>query len=148
VIAGLDRRAVGTVKALDEAQTRVDHLSKALLETPGADPKLLSDARSIDERIKDLRVALTGDPTVAARNEPTDPGLVDRVQQVVGGQWGTTSDATEVHRRNYDIAASEFAPVLEKVRTLVTVDLAKLETAAEAAGAPWTPGRVPTWTKE
>src|SRR5262245_30735734 len=142
------RAALGTVRSRDEAQTRDDHLTTALLATPGADPKLLADARSIEERIKDLRVSLSGDPTVASRNEPVAPGLVDRVQQIVGGVWGTTSDATDVHRRNYDIAASEFGPVLEKVRTLVTVDLVKLESAAEAAGAPWTPGRVPTWTKE
>jgi photosystem II stability/assembly factor-like uncharacterized protein len=146
--ARLLRAALGAVKSLDEAQARVDHLSKALLDTPGADPKLIADARSLDGRIRDLRVSLSGDPTISSRNEPTAPGIVDRVQQIVGGHWGATSDATEVHRRNYDVAASEFGPVLEKVRTLVTVDLVKLESAAEAAGAPWTPGRVPTWTKE
>jgi len=31
------------------------------------------------------------------------------------------------------------------LRALITVDLVSLENAAEAAGAPWTPGRVPTW---
>jgi hypothetical protein len=29
---------------------------------------------------------------------------------------------------------------------LVEVDLATLEKDMEAAGAPWTPGRVPLWT--
>jgi hypothetical protein len=35
---------------------------------------------------------------------------------------------------------------LAKLRTLVEGDLVKLEKALEAAGAPWTPGRVPEWT--
>jgi len=30
----------------------------------------------------------------------------------------------------------------------VTVDLKKLEDEAEVAGAPWTPGRFPAWSKE
>jgi len=38
--------------------------------------------------------------------------------------------------------------VLSKLRTLVETDLAGLEAKAEAAGAPWTPGRVPRWTPE
>jgi hypothetical protein len=46
----------------------------------------------------------------------------------------------------YAITAEEFKPVLAKLRTLVESDLVKLEKALEAAGAPWTPGRVPEWT--
>ena len=38
-----------------------------------------------------------------------------------------------------------FGNVLAQLRTLVTVDLKRLEDSAEAAGAPWTSGRIPTW---
>jgi photosystem II stability/assembly factor-like uncharacterized protein len=146
--ARLQRAVLGAVRSLDEADARVAHLEKAIADTPQAAGGLESDLRAIETRLKDLRSELTGDPTIAGRNEPVPPSIADRVQQIVGGHWGTTSDATQGHRRNYDIAAAAFAPVLEKLRTLVTVDLVKLEGAAEAAGAPWTPGRVPTWTKE
>jgi hypothetical protein len=37
---------------------------------------------------------------------------------------------------------------LAKLRTLAEVDLVKLEKDMEAAGAPWTPGRVPVWTEK
>ena len=73
---------------------------------------------------------------------------MDRVQQVVSGHWSSTSEATQTHRREYDIAAAQFGPVLEKLRTLIEVDLASVESLAEAAGAPWTPGRVPEWRPE
>jgi hypothetical protein len=46
------------------------------------------------------------------------------------------------------VAAQEFAPVLEKLRVLVETDLKALESKAEAAGAPWTQGRVPAWKAE
>jgi len=48
----------------------------------------------------------------------------------------------------YDIAAAQFAPVLEKLRALIEVDLRQLEEQAETAGSPWTPGRVPAWKPE
>jgi hypothetical protein len=35
--------------------------------------------------------------------------------------------------------------VLSQLRQLIEVDLARLEKQLEAAGAPWTPGRIPTW---
>jgi len=38
--------------------------------------------------------------------------------------------------------------VLEKLRTLVEVDLVNLEKALDAAGAPHTPGRIPEWKPE
>jgi hypothetical protein len=37
---------------------------------------------------------------------------------------------------------------LAKLKTLVEVDMAKVEKDLEAAGAPWTPGRVLEWQPE
>ena len=38
--------------------------------------------------------------------------------------------------------------LLPNLRKTVLEDLARLESSAEAAGAPWTPGRVPDWKAE
>jgi len=144
----LQRVVLGAQKALGEAQTRIDNLKKAIADTPGAAAKLQTDLRAIELRLKDVDLQLNGDSTRSSRNEPTPPSIVDRVQTVVTGGWDATSAPTATQRRNYEIAATEFKPVLEKLRALVLVDLAKLESAAEAAGAPWTPGRVPDWKPE
>jgi photosystem II stability/assembly factor-like uncharacterized protein len=144
----LQRAVLGAQRSMGEAQTRIDHLKKALADTPGADPALSVQLRAINTRLADINIELNGDSTRASRSEPTPPSIVDRVQQIVYGHWDATSAPTATQRRNYDIAAQEFKPVLEKLRTLVLVDLAKLEAAAEAAGAPWTPGRVPEWKPE
>ena len=146
--ARLQRAVLGAVSAAEEAQTRLKHLKQALLDTPRGDPRLSEEARVLENRLKDLQVALSGDPVRARRNEPTPPSISGRVQQVISGDWSSTSEATETHRRNYEIAASQFGDLLEKLRTLVTVDLKKLEDEAEVAGAPWTPGRFPAWSKE
>ena len=44
--------------------------------------------------------------------------------------------------------AALFQPVLSDLRLLVEGDLRDLESEMEAAGAPWTPGRVPRWTPD
>jgi len=144
----LQRAVLGATRTIEEAQTRIDHLKKALADAPSAAPELQTQARAIGSRLRDLKIALSGDATRAARNEPTPPSIVDRIQQIVGGHWDATSSPTATHRRNYEIAAKEFAPVLASLRSLILVDLAKLEQSAEAAGAPWTPGRLPDWKPE
>jgi hypothetical protein len=144
----LQRAVLGAQRAAGEAQTRIDNLEKALNDAPRADAQLRADLRAIELRLSDIDLELNGDSTRSRRNEATPPSIVDRVQTIVYGGWDATSTPTATQRRNYDIAATEFKPVLEKLRTLILTDLAKVEAAAEASGAPWTPGRVPDWKPE
>jgi hypothetical protein len=57
----------------------------------------------------------------------------------------STSPPTQTHRDAYTIAGRELDIELGKLRMLIEKDLMNLEKAMEAAGAPWTPGRVPEW---
>ncbi len=141
----LQRAALGAVNAAAEAQTRINHLKKALDDTPHAVPSLGVRLRAIETQLKDLQISLSGDAVLARRGEPTPPSIVDRINQVVYGHWYSSADATATHRQNYQIAAQQFAPLLVRLRSLVLNDLASLESEADAAGAPWTPGRVPDW---
>ena len=146
--ARLQRAVLGAVKAAGEAKTRLDYLKRAFAEAPGADPSLLEETRALEIRLDDLMTVLTGDKTVRKRQEPTSPSITQRVNRIVGGEWESTSAPTRTHRENYDIAAAQFEDVLGKLRTLIEVDLKGLEQKAEAAGAPWTPGRLPDWKRE
>jgi hypothetical protein len=146
--ARLQRAVLGAVEATDEAQKRIDHLKRALDDTPAADPRLADELRGIETRLADLHVQLTGDSTVSRRNEPTSPSIAERVGSVVGGHWTSTSAPTETHRQAYAVAAGAFVDVLQRLQTLIETDLAGIEDRAEAAGAPWTPGRVPRWQPE
>ena len=146
--ARLQRAVLGSVEVAKEAQKRLDGLKKVLLDTPAASPALLARTRELELRLKDLQTSLSGDRVLAKHQEPVPPSIVDRVQSVVHGHWSTTSAPTGTHLRSYEIAAQEFAPVLEKLKVLVETDLKDLEAKADAAGAPWTPGRVPTWKPE
>jgi photosystem II stability/assembly factor-like uncharacterized protein len=142
--ADLYRAVLGAQSAAAEAEERIDQLELALAEAPRAEAALETQVRALETRLADLLVELDGDPVIASRNEPVPPAIVGRVYEIVDGSWGSTSEPTATHRRAYEIAAEQFAAFLPKLRQLVT-DLTALEAQAEAAGAPWTSGRVPTW---
>ncbi len=93
-------------------------------------------------------IGLRGDRALESRYEATSMTTTDRIQAIVGAQWSTTVAPTATSRKAYADAADAFEKQLATLRTLVDTDLRALETAMEKAGAPWTPGRVPTWTKE
>ena len=146
--ARLQRAVLGASEAVSEAQERVALIRKALIDTPAADPSLAVRAREIDLRLRDVAEKLTGDEVAPARNEPSPPSLADRVDNIVSGHWTSTSAPTRTLEDDYAIAAEAFAPILQEVRQLIEGDLAQLEKEMETAGAPWTPGRVPTWQPE
>jgi hypothetical protein len=146
--ARLQRAVLGAVEAAEEAHNRVKVAKKAIDDTPGAAPALGAEARRIEKALDDLMIGLRGDRVMAGRNEPTAMSTVDRVQAIVGTQWSTTVAPTGTSREAYAIASEAFEKQLAALRTLVETDLRALEGSMEKAGAPWTPGRVPTWTTE
>lgn len=146
--ARLQRAVLGATSALDEAYERIEFLKVSLDDTPAAPIELADRARAIEGSLRDVDVELRGDSTVASRNEPVTPSILGRVGRIIWGQWTSTSAPTQTHRDAYDFAATAFDEALARLTTLIEDDLAGLEADAEAAGAPWTPGRVPTWERE
>ncbi len=146
--ARLQRAVLGAVEVAREAQRRVDHLKKALDEAPGARPGLADDLRAVERRLLDEVEALSGDRVKRDRNEATPPSIQERVERVVDNTWRASADAPGTDARAIEIASSQFAEVLARLRRLIETDLPALEREAEAAEAPWTPGRLPDWKPE
>jgi photosystem II stability/assembly factor-like uncharacterized protein len=147
-VARLQRAVFGAVEAVKEAQTRIDHIKRALMDTPAADPRWSDDIRAYETRLKALKRELEGDDIMARRNEPVPPSIVDRVKGIVETQWQSSAAPTSTSREQYEIAAQAFAPLLDQLRALLDTDLGGLGQKLEQAGAPWTPGRVPAWSPE
>ncbi len=147
-VARLQRALLGSERALSNGLERIRFIDKALDETPEADSTLRQRVRNLQERMLDLQVRLSGDSTVASRNEPTMPSISDRVERIVDSQWSSTSAPTETNRQAYQLASQLFEPVLDQLRQLLETDLAEIDRQLEEIGAPWTPGRVPAWSPE
>lgn len=145
-IAKLQRAVMGASALAGETMERLQELKRALQETPAADERLAADARALERRLRDIQESLSGDPTVGRRSEPSPPSLTNRIGGIAAREWSNTlSGPTATQKRQYEIVSAEFGGALEKLRALVGTDLKKLEDSAEAAGAPWTSGRMPSW---
>lgn len=144
--ANLQRSVMGTSALIGETLTRVQALRRAIADAPGASDALSRDAHSLEMRLRDLQMALSGDPTMSRRSEPAPPSLLSRLNTITNGLWSNTlSEPTQTHRRQYEIVAAEFGRIIAQARPLVETELKRVEDAAEAAGVPWTPGRLPSW---
>jgi photosystem II stability/assembly factor-like uncharacterized protein len=144
-VANLQRAVSGSIEAANNLKSRLNAIKRALQNTPADTKLLLEEAGSIDSRLELILRSLRGDTIIAARNENVPPSISGRVNEIVSDQRMSTSRPTQTQIDGYNIAGEEFAAELAKLRTLIEVDVAKLEKAMEAAGAPWTPGRIPEW---
>jgi hypothetical protein len=145
--ARLERASRGANQAVVAALERIKHLKQAVRDTPGRDPGVDAGIRDIEKRLTAIAVALRGDDVQAARGEPTTPSVTERVATIVGTHWFATAAPTQTSLDQYAIAAEELEVQLAALKR-ADGDLRGIEEKLETAGGPWTPGRIPTFTKE
>ena len=143
--ARLQRAVSGANQAANALTPRLAAIKRAITETPSLPPSMYDDAMALEKRKNDILRALNGDAAARARNMNTPPSINDRVGYVVGAQRMSTSRPTQTQQNQYTAAAQDFETVLSQLKQLIEVDLSRLEKQLEAAGAPWTPGRIPEW---
>ena len=143
--ARLQRAATGATQAANVLTPRLVAIKRAITETPSLPANLYEDAIALEKRKNDILRALNGDAAARARNMNTPPSINERIGYVVGAQRMSTARPTQTQQNQYAAAAQDFQTVLVQLRQLIDVDLARLEKQLEAAGAPWTPGRIPEW---
>ncbi|HET9479414.1 MAG TPA: hypothetical protein VFO72_08720, partial [Pyrinomonadaceae bacterium] len=141
----LQRAVSGATQAANALRPRLTAIKRAISETPSLPHRLYEDAMALEKRNTEILRLLSGDSEARRRNMNTPPSINDRVSYVVGAQRMSTSRPTQTQHNQYNAAAQDFEGVLVQLRQLMEVDLARLEKQLEAAGAPWTPGRIPEW---
>ena len=140
----LRRAVLGATQILEEVDNRLKHLRQALVDAEGVDPALMAELEGIKGRFDAINLAFNGDKTKEGRNVFTPPSIVSRVQRIAYDQWQTTQSPTNTHQQAYLWASEAFAAEFANLKQLLA-DLEAVEDKAEAAGAPWTPGRIPIW---
>jgi photosystem II stability/assembly factor-like uncharacterized protein len=140
----LQRRALAASSSVDEALEKLQYMEKALLDAAGATPDLWERLRSAELELKDVRTRLAGDPVRAHLSEPRVPGILDRLNQIAGTDWRTTTGPTHTERDSLAVAEGELTEARTALDGLLTTTIPELEQALNRAGAPWTPGRKPS----
>jgi photosystem II stability/assembly factor-like uncharacterized protein len=145
----LQRAVLGANAAANEAQSRITLLKRALNETASAAAQqVMAQVAALSDSLRAVQDSLGGDQTRGRHSEASPPSLLARLGDFSGGDtWSGAlgGAATGLTQRQYDIVAGRFPAILARLHQLIDVNLKRAEDAAEAAGAPWTTGRVPNW---
>jgi len=139
----LQSAVMGASRATTDALTRVDYMRRAIDQMQKVDPKLVAQINAADAALLDIRDEIRGDPILRAHNMPAPPSLLNRVSTAVD-VLGTTGAPTTTSREALDLATAQAAKMLDRLRTVINTDLVSIDQQLNAAGAPWTPGRIPS----
>ncbi len=134
----------GTNALRGELDERVSVWEQAIKQTPGADLALLETVSQLKARLREINRQLNGDRSLSRREFETLPGLSGRLYGILYGIYGTSAAPTETMRMSYRLVEEQFKPVYEEMKAILA-EADKLEAALDAAGAPYTPGRLPVW---
>ncbi len=146
-VAGLSKALQGALRVANEASTRLALVRRAVESTPAANQELLGKVEALRKQLIAIQTELRGDSTRARRAEPSDPSIARRIGRIVGDQWWVTSAPTQTQRDQFRYGAEAFDAVMDKLKALVEQAIPGLEQELDAAGAPWTPGRMPSWKR-
>lgn len=144
---GLDNAIRATSTAIADMNGKLPAYRAALKAFRGEEAiSLEKEIVSLEKSITALQVMISGDRIYGTLDLDGDYDLRTRSRNAIFDVIGSTSDITGTALRNYDIAADEFAPVLQKTRELAARFEAMDKKLGEM-GAPLTPGRLPDWKK-
>jgi photosystem II stability/assembly factor-like uncharacterized protein len=147
-VARLQRTMTAALGTANDLAARLEQAKKALDQTPAADAKTKELVRKMIQEDRDVLRVLRGDVALRARNENTPVSTAERVEYIIESQRFAVAKPTATQREAYRIAGEELTQEIAKLRKLVDVDMKELEKAMDAAGAPWTPGRLPEWKEK
>ena len=142
----LRRRMRGSNEEHEELDRRLEYIKVAIQIYPGAAIEWMEEVKSLEKESHDIAVQLRGDDHKSKRDVETLPGTSDRVENIVGDTWYSTSDPTTTNKEQFELAKEEYAVIrakLDKIRTQVQA----LELKLDSKNIPYTPHR-PNWKVE
>ncbi|NNF39376.1 MAG: glycosyl hydrolase [Gemmatimonadetes bacterium] len=135
------QRAISIASSeMGQASERIRFMREALGRTPTAPPSLYTELDALERTIADFRLRLQGDPVRGSLSQSSVPSISSRAGRAASG-WGTRQNPTGTMRDNLEIAEADFAALEAELAAFLADDVAWIERALAAAGAPWTPGR-------
>jgi photosystem II stability/assembly factor-like uncharacterized protein len=129
-----------------ELADRIPYLKQAVLSTPNIPSETYQQVIALQMKLEDINRKMNGDNLRGRYEGANPPSLKGRVDNIVGSLWSTTSAPTETFKASYNVVADSFESVLSSLRSAKT-EMEQLEATLEKYNAPYTPGRLPNWSK-
>lgn len=143
----LKRAVQGAAQVLSDAANRVKFMREAIFSVNQPQADFVGDLKALEAKLKMVNVALYGDQIAGRLDIDTPPSLYTRLMGALYDGYGSTGDPTTTMKQQLAIAAEEFGAVLASLKGIFQGEVKALEQKLEAAGAPYTPGRMPEWKK-
>jgi hypothetical protein len=125
---------------MQEIGNRLATVKTAVQRSPDLPVGALEEARDLQRRAAELRIALFGDQSVARRQFETPPSINSRVGSVLYSSFNATSSPTGQQREQLQIAEGDFGEFRPMLDALLA-DLTAFETRLRGMGAPLMPLR-------
>lgn len=138
-VSALQRSVGGAIDVATASKTRINLLKRAAQEAPAANQKLVEEAKALEEKINEIINALRGG---REDSEIPAPPINARVENVADTIRLSSTRPTQTQINQFDFTVTQFNPVLARLKSLVDVEIPRLEKELNDAGAPLTPGRL------
>ncbi len=142
-VAELQRSVQGALREVREAGNTTKHLKEAIYAVSEPNDNFVKDILSIQEKLRSVHDRLSGDRVADNLDIDRLPSISNRLFNILFSSVNTTSDPTSTMKDQLKMAQDEYQVVLKDLKSVVNTDIPAIEQKLEAAGAPYTPGRIP-----
>ena len=139
----LYRKVMGALNTQGELKSRIDHVKQALVISVNSTEAQAQKIRALDDSLTNISVLLSGDRTIASRQEPVPWSVSGRASFIYGSLVDSQFNVSGNHLTSLSIAEDEYKRVATQIQQLDR-ELQTLEKALDDMKAPWTPGRLPS----
>jgi hypothetical protein len=137
------KKLAAATKTADELTAKVEAMRKANKQTAKPDDAADAKLTALVEQLRGLKRKLSGDGILAARQENVPDSIASRIGYAAGTHDDAVAKPTKTAGESLAIGLTELAEVTAALRAMAEKDVPPIEKALDAAGAPWTPGRLP-----
>ena len=138
----LARVVGGAQNSMGELRNELKHIKEAINKSLTDQEALTTAYTEFRKKLNGVAVGINGDRVASQLDIDKPMSVSQRLGLIQYEMYNSTSGPTQTHITGIAIAKEEFQPHLESLRTLIKVDLVKLQRQLESAGAPYTPNRV------
>ncbi|PKQ65524.1 glycosyl hydrolase [Labilibaculum filiforme] len=148
-VANMSRAIYGSMQLNNTYKNHINAIKMALLQTPGAGAVLSTKVNDLQQEVDAIDFLFNGVEARASGEEipPAQIPISERINNIVGAHWASTSGVTQTQKEQFEILKEEFPVALKRLHA-VADEMKLVEAELEKTGAPWTPGRVPSYKME
>jgi photosystem II stability/assembly factor-like uncharacterized protein len=142
-VAEMRRVSSMTQRYYGDLMNKLRFIKAAYLQTPRLPLSVNTDAIALEDRLKKVGIEMNGDQTKSSREFETEPGINGRVFSIIGSLWDISGGPTGTMLKTFKETDKDLDKVVNEVN-IINEEITKIEAILEKAGAPYTPGRMPS----